>query len=80
MMHGPTFSGNLFFDPLATNLGSNPMAGLATAGAAGPDPARHPGAPRKRGVQSPDEHRALRAASLSKVSSDLERMLRERKR
>jgi hypothetical protein len=80
MMHGPTFSGNLFFDPLATNLGNNFVAGLATAGTPDPDSARHPGASRKRGVQSAAEHRALRAASLSKVSNDLERMLRERKR
>lgn len=79
MMHGPTFSGNLFFDPLATNLGNNLAAGLATAGTADPAPARHPGAARKRGVQSAAEHKALRAASLSKVSRDLERMLRERK-
>ncbi|TDT81711.1 hypothetical protein DFO47_103369 [Arthrobacter sp. AG258] len=80
MMHGPTFSGNLFFDPLATNLGNNLVAGLATTGTADPAPARHPGAARKRGVQSAAEHKALRAASLSKVSRDLERMLRERKR
>ncbi|MGO4236246.1 hypothetical protein [Pseudarthrobacter sp. YAF2] len=80
MMQGPTFSGNLFFDPLATNLGNNLVAGLATAGPADPDSARQPGAARKRGVQSAAEHRALRAASLFKVSSDLERMLRERKR
>jgi hypothetical protein len=76
MIHGPTFSGNLFFDPLATNLGNNLVAGLAAAGRTDPDSARQPGAARKRGVQ----HRALRAASLFKVSSDLERMLRERKR
>jgi hypothetical protein len=79
MMHGPTFSGNLFFDPLATNLGNNLVAGLA-AEPADADSARQPGAARKRGVQSAAEHRALRAASLFKVSSDLERMLRERKR
>jgi len=80
MIHGPTFSGNLFFDPLATNLANNLVAGLAAAGRTDPDSARQPGAARKRGVQSAAEHRALRAASLFKVSSDLERMLRERKR
>ncbi|MEW1810963.1 hypothetical protein AB0284_09660 [Pseudarthrobacter phenanthrenivorans] len=86
MMHGATFSGNLFFDPLATNLGS--ALGGGPAAAKGPVPARVPvqeqadpsGPPRRRGVQSPAEHKALRAASLSKVSRDLERMLRERKR
>jgi hypothetical protein len=76
MMHGATFSGNLFFDPLATNL----AAGPAGAGAQGPGGAI-PSAPlRQRGVQTAAEHKALRAASLSKVSRDLERMLRERKR
>ena len=69
MMQGLTFSGNLFFDPLATNLASptwpeEPGSGLP------PAPAR------KRGVQTAAEHKALRAASLSKVSKDLERMLR----
>lgn len=85
MMHGATFSGNLFFDPLATNLGSA-LGGPAAA--KGPVPAKGPaqeqadssGPPRRRGMQSPAEHKALRAASLSKVSRDLERMLRERKR
>lgn len=80
MMHGPTFSGNLFFDPLATNLGNGLVAGFTAAGTPDQESARHSGASRKRGVQSAAEHRALRAASLSKVSNDLERMLRERRR
>ena len=83
MIHGATFSGNLFFDPLATNLGNGLAAGLAAGlGAAGPRDAGSalPSGHGKRGVQTAAEHRALRAASLSKVSRDLERMLRERKR
>jgi hypothetical protein len=76
MIHGAIFPGNLFFDPLATNLAAGP-AGAATQGPA----AALPSAPqRKRGVQTAAEHKALRAASLSKVSRDLERMLRDRKR
>jgi hypothetical protein len=80
MMHGATFSGNLFFDPLATNLGSG--TGSSTAEAKGPahEQADPSGPSRKRGMQTPAEHKALRAASLSKLSRDLERMLRERKR
>ncbi|MCD5342621.1 hypothetical protein LR392_10345 [Arthrobacter sp. AK04] len=69
-MQGVAFSGNLFFDPLAT--------GLAAAGA--PDPARPAAEHRRRGIQTPAEQKALRAASLTKVSKDLERMLRERMR
>lgn len=76
MMHGATFTGNLFFDPLATNLAN----GLGTSSAQDLGSAAPSGASRKRGVQTAAEHRALRAASLSKVSRDLERMLRERKR
>jgi hypothetical protein len=34
--------------------------------------------PRRRGTQSAAEQKALRAASLVKVSRDLERMVRER--
>ncbi|MBD1537903.1 hypothetical protein HC744_11810 [Arthrobacter sp. S1_S22] len=68
-MQGISFSGNLFFDPLAT--------GLAAAG--GRDQAR-PAAEHRRGTQTPAEQKALRAASLTKVSKDLERMLRERMR
>ena len=79
MMHGATFSGNLFFDPLATNLAMNVGAGLGTPAQA--PPSTLPSGPaRKRGVQTAAEHKALRAASLSKVSRDLERMLRERRR
>jgi hypothetical protein len=86
MIHGATFSGNLFFDPLATNLGNGLAAGLSAGsaglGGAGSQDAGSalPSGPRKRGAQTAAEHRALRAASLSKVSRDLERMLRERKR
>ncbi|MDQ0120604.1 hypothetical protein J2T22_003810 [Pseudarthrobacter defluvii] len=74
MMHGATFSGNLFFDPLATNLAAGPAGAQGPAGAIPSDPLR------QRGVQTAAEHKALRAASLSKVSRDLERMLRERRR
>ncbi|NUP58542.1 MAG: hypothetical protein HOQ04_00225 [Pseudarthrobacter sp.] len=77
MMQGLTFPGNLFFDPLATNLG-NALA--PAAGAQEPDSGHPPGPATKRGVQTAAEHKALRAASLSKVSKDLERMLRERRR
>ena len=83
MMHGATFSGNLFFDPLATNLAANVLTN-AEAGLGKPTQAPTPpfpsGTSRKRGVQSAAEHQALRAASLSKVSRDLERMLRDLKR
>ncbi|MDQ0771040.1 hypothetical protein QF031_003789 [Pseudarthrobacter defluvii] len=74
MMHGATFSGNLFFDPLATSLAN------ASGPAGAPDSGRSSSAERKRGIQTAAEHKALRAASLTKVSRDLERMLRERKR
>ncbi|TQJ34864.1 hypothetical protein [Arthrobacter sp. SLBN-122] len=83
MMHGATFTGNLFFDPLATNLATNvPTNAAAGLGAPtqAPASALPSGPSRKRGVQTADEHRALRAASLSKVSRDLERMLRDLKR
>ncbi|MHC6591373.1 hypothetical protein [Arthrobacter sp. C152] len=84
MMHGLTFSGNLFFDPLATNLAPKLAAAPAAAGAQDPDAvpaaAASPAPARKRGVQTAAEHKALRAASLSKVSNELERMLRERRR
>ncbi|GGI02704.1 hypothetical protein GCM10007170_45050 [Arthrobacter liuii] len=76
MMHGTTFSGNLFFDPLAINPATRP----ANAGPQQPGSALPSGPLPKRGVQSAAEHKALRAASLSKVSRELERMLRERKR
>ncbi|UUL76618.1 hypothetical protein NG819_02160 [Pseudarthrobacter sp. Fe7] len=76
MMHGATFSGNLFFDPLATNLVITP----GTAEAQGQGTPLPPGPAQKRGVQTAAEHKALRSASLSKVGRDLERMLRERRR
>lgn len=65
-----SFSGNLFFDPLAT--------GLAAAGDR--KPVRPATEHRRRGTQTPAEQKALRAASLTKVSKDLERMVRERLR
>ena len=70
-MQGISFSGNLFFDPLAT--------GLAPARMQDPDSRGNAGEPH-RGTQTPAEQKALRAASLSKVSKDLERMLRDRMR
>ncbi|MDP9987064.1 hypothetical protein J2S98_002223 [Arthrobacter oryzae] len=76
MMHGATFTGNLFFDPLATNLANN----CGPAATQDPDPGIPSGSSRKRGVQTAEEHKALRAASLSRVSRDLERMLRDLKR
>ncbi|MDT0169083.1 hypothetical protein [Pseudarthrobacter sp. BRE9] len=83
MMDGATFTGNLFFDPLATNLATHVLtsapAGRGAPAARGPAPAL-PSSSRKRGVQTAAEHQALRAASLSKVSRDLERMLRDLKR
>lgn len=80
MMHGATFTGNLFFDPLATNLGANAGAGPGTAAVQQAGSTLPSGPARKRGVQTAAEHKALRAASLSKVSRDLERMLRDLKR
>jgi hypothetical protein len=83
-MDGATFTGNLFFDPLATSLAthvlSNAPAGRGAPAAQGPASALPSGPSRKRGVQTAAEHKALRAASLSKVSRDLERMLRDLKR
>ena len=76
MIHGATFSGNLFFDPLATKLADVPRR-ADNQDSASPGPSVAAG---KRGVQTAAEHKALRAASLSKVSRDLERMLRERRR
>lgn len=70
-MQGLSHSGNLFFDPLATGLAPALMRDHDSLGAA-----ERP----RRGTQTPAEQKALRAASLSKVSKDLERMLRERMR
>ena len=82
MMHGATFTGNLFFDPLATNLADRfgAVNSFDAASAQGSDSSLSAGPSRKRGVQTAEEHKALRAASLSKVSRDLERMLRDLKR
>jgi hypothetical protein len=69
-VQGISFSGNLFFDPLAT--------GLVSAGDR--ESVRPATEHRRRGTQTPAEQKALRAASLTKVSKDLERMVRERLR
>jgi hypothetical protein len=69
-VQGISFSGNLFFDPLAT--------GLVSAGDR--ESVRPATEHRHRGTQTPAEQKALRAASLTKVSKDLERMVRKRMR
>jgi hypothetical protein len=75
-VHGISFSGNLFFDPLAGGL-----AAPGGAGVRGSEPADGAGGrPPRRGTQTLAEQKALRAASLVKVSRDLERMVRERTR
>lgn len=80
MTQGLIFSGNLFFDPLATNLADHPASAAAATGVQEPGSAVPRDVARKRGVQTAAEHKALRAASLSKVSRDLERLLREHRR
>ncbi|MEJ1192521.1 hypothetical protein [Pseudarthrobacter sp. CCNWLW207] len=70
------FPGNgLFFDPLA-----GPAAPSARMQAAGPEVNGKRGAGGKSRRQAPhvDDERALRAASLRKVSRDLEHLLRQR--
>ncbi|TLM75472.1 hypothetical protein [Pseudarthrobacter sp. NamB4] len=69
-MQGVSFSGNLFFDPLVSGL----------SGAAERDPGRVAADTRRRPTQTAAEQNALRAASLAKVSKDLERMIRDRAR
>jgi hypothetical protein len=76
-VHGISFSGNLFFDPLAGGL-SAPGGGAGVRGSEPVDGAG--GRPPRRGTQTLAEQKALRAASLVKVSRDLERMVRERTR
>ncbi|WP_104044172.1 hypothetical protein [Arthrobacter sp. ZGTC412] len=71
-MQGVSFSGTLFFDPLAT--------GLAPARIQVRSAVRPAETSRLRGTQSAAEQKALRAASLTEVSKDLERMLEERTR
>ena len=75
-MHGISFPGNLFFDPLATGLATSAptsqVRGYESDGTATPA--------RRHATQTAAEQKALRAASLSKVSMELERMLRERTR
>lgn len=76
-MHGISFPGNLFFDPLATGVvtprGATGVHGSESEGSAA-------ATPRRRATQTAAEQKALRAASLVKVSRDLERMVRERTR
>ena len=69
-MHGVPVSYNPFFDPFAA------AAPRQQGPAAGGSP---PPTNQRRGQQSAAEHRALRAASLLRVSSDLARMVRERR-
>jgi hypothetical protein len=71
-VQGVSFSRNLFFDPLAT--------GLAPAGTQDHSAARPAETSMRRRTQSAAEQKALRAASLTKVSRDLERMLQQRPR
>lgn len=69
---GMTTPGNPFHDPFASTIGPAKMQEHTTGqGDAGPHP---------KGVQSAAELKALRAASLARVSKDLERMLRVRAR
>jgi hypothetical protein len=76
-VHGISFPGNLFFDPLATGLtATTPTAHVP--GGESEDSAV--GTPQRRATQTAAEQKALRAASLVKVSRDLERMVRERMR
>jgi hypothetical protein len=75
-VHGISFPGNLFFDPLASGLTAAPTAEVP--GSESGD--RAASAPRRRGTETVAEQKALRAASLVKVSKDLERMVRERMR
>ncbi|WP_455836397.1 hypothetical protein [Pseudarthrobacter siccitolerans] len=76
-MHGISFPGNLFFDPLATGL-VTPSGATGVRGRESEDGAA--ATPPRRATQSAAEQKALRAASLVKVSRDLERMVRERSR
>jgi hypothetical protein len=76
-VHGIPFSGNLFFDPLAGGLAA-PGGGAGVRGSGSAEGAG--GMPPRRGTQTLAEQKALRAASLVKVSRDLERMVRERTR
>ncbi|MDQ0925296.1 hypothetical protein QF038_003804 [Pseudarthrobacter sp. W1I19] len=76
-MHGVSFPGNLFFDPLASGLVA-PAPSAHSRGNESEDGAAAP--PRRRGTETAAEQKALRAASLVKVSRELERMVRERAR
>jgi hypothetical protein len=76
-VHGISFPGNLFFDPLATGLVTPAPADRFRGSESGVSAAAKP---RRRATQTAAEQKALRAASLVKVSRDLERMVRERTR
>ncbi|WP_240341710.1 hypothetical protein [Arthrobacter sp. Alg241-R88] len=72
-----SYPGKLFFDPLAAPEAPGEQ-GLGSASGGDGFAAKEPRVrPRKKVVV---DERALRAASLSKVSRELERMLRERAR
>jgi hypothetical protein len=75
-VQGLSFSGNLFFDPLATGLAPARMQDPDSDSDSRGNAVERP----HRGTQTPAEQKALRAASLSKVSKELERMLRDRMR
>jgi hypothetical protein len=76
-VHGISFPGNLFFDPLATGLVT---PGSATGGHGSESEDSAAATPRRRATQTPAEQKAHRAASRVKVSRDLERMVMERTR
>ncbi|WP_235423675.1 hypothetical protein [Pseudarthrobacter chlorophenolicus] len=67
-----TTPGNPFHDPFASTIAPGRMQEHSTGQG---DAGQHP-----KGVQSAAELKALRAASLARVSRDLERMLRVRAR
>lgn len=69
-MTGISFACNPFFDPLAPAHLDQPMPDLDTLLAP---------KLRRRDRQTPAEHRTLRVISLLQVSSELERMVRERR-
>jgi hypothetical protein len=76
-VHAVSFSGNLFFDPLAPkSVASAPTSHVR--GNESDDGAAN--MPRRLVTQTATEQKALRAAALVKVSRDLDRMLRERAR
>jgi hypothetical protein len=76
-VHGISFPGNLFFDPLATGLMPSAPTPHVPGNESEDGAANTAG---RRATQTAAEQKALRAASLVKVSRDLERMVRERAR